>query len=74
MFIRRFGVMWPRSIKGAVLFVGLLAFMANTFVAIDRDSHSVSDTLYGIFPFWGCAFLLYQWLAGALDGGANDKA
>ena len=71
MFTRRIGVYWPRSILGAVLLVGLLAFMANTFVAIDRHSHSVSDTLYGIFPFWGCAFLLYQWLAATLTRGGS---
>jgi hypothetical protein len=34
------------------------------FLAIDRKSHSVSDTLYGVFPFFACAFLLFDWIAG----------
>jgi hypothetical protein len=37
-------------------------FAATCFIAIDRHSHSVSDTLYGIFPFWGTTFLLWDWL------------
>lgn len=28
-----------------------LLFCANVFLAVDRRSHSVSDTLYGIYPF-----------------------
>ena len=66
MFAHRFGIYWPRSIAGAIVFAGMSACMLNTFVAIDRHSHSVSDTLYGIFPFWACAFLLYDWLARTL--------
>jgi hypothetical protein len=41
-----------------------LAFCAQVFFAIDRRSHSVNDTLYGAFPFFACAFLLFDWLAG----------
>jgi hypothetical protein len=37
-------------------------FAATCFIAIDRHSHSVSDTLYGIYPFWGTTFLLWDWL------------
>ncbi len=40
-----------------------LAFCVNVFIAIDRHSHSVSDTLYGVFPFFTCTFLLLDWLA-----------
>jgi hypothetical protein len=38
-------------------------------MAIDRHSHSTSDTIYGIFPFWACAFLLCDWIAGRTRGG-----
>jgi len=34
------------------------------FLAVDRHSHSASDTLYGIFPYFVCAFLLIDWVAG----------
>jgi len=37
--------------------------IVQVFVAIDRHSHSVSDTFYGIFPCFACAFLLLNWVA-----------
>lgn len=61
-FTRRFGFYWPRSLIGAAAFLGVIAFMLNVWVAVDHRSHSVSDTLYGVFPFWAGAFLLYDWL------------
>jgi len=38
-------------------------FCAQVFRAIDRHSHSASDTLYGIFPYFVCAAGLLNWLA-----------
>lgn len=52
-------VSWP----GAVTMILALLFCLNVFIAVDRRSHSVSDTLYGIFPFFGCCFLLVNWVA-----------
>jgi len=46
---------FPVSWQGAVLILMTLAFCAQVFWAVDRRSHSVSDTLYGIFPFFSCA-------------------
>ena len=53
----------PVSIPGAVITLLVLAFCVQVFLAVDRHSHSASDTLYGIFPFWACAFLLHDWIA-----------
>lgn len=53
----------PTSIQGAVVFLTALLFCINVFLAIDRHSHSVSDTLYGVFPFFACTFLLVDWIA-----------
>jgi hypothetical protein len=52
----------PVSVPGVAL--GLLAalFCLTVFTAVDRHSHSVSDTLYGIFPFFACTFLLLDWI------------
>jgi hypothetical protein len=63
-WFKRWGwVYLPVSWQGAVL-VGLaLAFCVQTFVAIDRHSHSASDTLYGVFPHFACCFLLLNWIA-----------
>jgi hypothetical protein len=44
-------------------FPGSGGFGINIFLAIDRHSHSVSDTLFGVFPFFACTFLLVDWLA-----------
>jgi len=53
----------PVSIPGTIITLLALAFCVQVFLAVDRHSHSVSDTLYGIFPFWACAFLLHDWIA-----------
>jgi hypothetical protein len=58
----------PVSVPGAIATLFALAFAVQVFVAVDRKSHSVSDTLYGVFPFWACAFLLFDWLAGRTAG------
>ncbi len=39
-----------------------LIFCGTVFLAVDRHSHSVSDTLYGVFPFFACTFLLLDWI------------
>jgi len=41
----------------------MLVFCLQVFLAVDRNSHSASDTLYGVFPFFACSFLLFDWLA-----------
>jgi hypothetical protein len=53
----------PVSWQGALLSLAGLAFCIQVFVAVDRHSHSVSDTLYGIFPYFACCFLLLEWIA-----------
>ncbi len=39
-------------------------FCITVFTAVDRHAHSVSDTLYGIFPHFVCTFLLLDWIGG----------
>jgi hypothetical protein len=53
----------PRSIAGWIVPLCALAFCVNVFWAIDRHSHSISDALYGVFPYFACVFLLYEWIA-----------
>ena len=63
-WFKRFG--WfhlPISVAGTVVCLAAVAFCINVFLAIDRHSHSVSDTLYGVFPFFACTFLLLHWIA-----------
>ena len=53
----------PVSAPGALVCCAAVGFCVNVFLAIDRHSHSASDTLYGVFPFFACAFLLVDWIA-----------
>jgi hypothetical protein len=52
----------PASLPGLAIMAVTLGFCASVFLAIDRHSHSASDTLYGVFPFFTCAFLLWDWI------------
>ena len=62
-WFKRFGWFhFPISIPGCVVCFAAAAFCVNVFLAIDRHSHSVSDTLYGVFPFFACTFLLVDWI------------
>ena len=54
----------PVSLPGAIITLAALAFCVQVFVAVDRHAHSASDTLYGVFPFFASAFLLFDWIAG----------
>jgi hypothetical protein len=53
------------------LLVMALVFCAQVFRAVDRRSHSVSHTLYGVFPFFSCAFLLLDWVASKTSDANN---
>jgi hypothetical protein len=54
----------PTSAIGSVITIFTVAFCITVFVAIDRNSHSASDTLYGIFPYFVSAFVILFWIAG----------
>jgi len=52
-------VAWPGWL--AVLLT--LGFCVQVFIAVDRHSHSVSDTFYGIFPYIVPALGILGWIA-----------
>ena len=58
----------PVSVAGWVASLLTVAFCGLVFTAIDRHSHSASDTLYGVFPYFACSFLLLDWLASRTRG------
>jgi len=63
-FFRRVGWFYaPVSLGGFILAFLATAFCVSVFLAVDRHSHSASDTLYGVFPFFACTFLLLDWVA-----------
>jgi hypothetical protein len=53
----------PVSLAGFGVCALSAAFCIQVFIAVDRHSHSVSDTLYGIFPFWVPTLLTLAWIA-----------
>lgn len=53
----------PISISGWILNILAILFNIQIFLAIDRQSHSASDTLYGLFPYLISTFLLLMWIA-----------
>jgi hypothetical protein len=59
----------PVSWQGFGLALLTLLFCAQVFVAVDRHAHSVSDTLYGLFPYIAPALMLLNWAASKTSAG-----
>ncbi len=53
----------PASWQAFVLVCLAAVFCVQVFVAVDRRSHSVSDTFYGIFPYVVPCLMLLDWVA-----------
>ncbi len=53
----------PNSVEGVLLVVLAAVFCVQVFVAVDRHSHSASDTLYGIFPYVVPCMGILLWIA-----------
>ena len=49
--------------QGWTAVVLAVLFSVLVFVAVDRHSHSASDTLYGVFPYVAPAFGVLAWVA-----------
>ncbi len=61
----------PRSWQGGGVVALAAAFCAQVFAAVDRHSHSASDTLYGVFPYVVSCLVLVHWVAGRTSGGGR---
>ena len=73
-WFKQFGWLYlPVSLPGALIALSALAFCAQVFVAVDRHSHSASDTFYGVFPFFVCTFLLFDWVAQKSNRGPDRE-
>jgi hypothetical protein len=58
----------PTALPGWGLTLLTLIFSVQVFMAVDRHSHSASDTLYGIFPYVVPAFGILGWVASKTSG------
>jgi len=64
-WFKPFGLVFlPVSIPGWIITVLAAAFCLHIFFFFNGHSHSVSDLLYGVFPYWVPTFLLWTWIAG----------
>lgn len=62
-FVKIRGSYLPRSWQGWLSYVPYVYFLVITFLAVDRQSHSVSDTFVGIIPYWVSAAVVMTWIA-----------
>jgi hypothetical protein len=62
----------PYSAAGSIFYIFAAGFCATVFLAVDRHSHSASDTFYGVFPYLGTTFLLLDWIARRLAETPNQ--
>jgi len=53
----------PVSVEAILLVVLAGVFCAQVFVAVDRHSHSASDTLYGVFRYVVPCLIVLYWIA-----------
>ena len=58
----------PVSALGWLVTVLAFLFCAQVFWFVDAHSHSVTDTLYGVFPFWAPPLLALAWIADRMGG------
>jgi hypothetical protein len=64
LWFKPFGLVFrPVSIAGWVLTLLAIGFCLRVFWVVDGKSHSVSDTFYGVFPYWVPTFLGWIWIA-----------
>jgi len=62
----------PASALGWLITILAAVFCVQVFWFVDSRSHSVSDTFYGIFPFWVPTLLALAWIADR-TGGRNHN-
>lgn len=58
----------PVSVEAVLLVVLAAVFCVKVFVAVDRHSHSASDTLYGVLPYVAPCLILLYWIASKTSG------
>ena len=74
LWFRNWGwIYWPAAWQGWILLLMTCVFCVQVFIAVDRHSHSASDTFYGIFPYFVPAFGVLGWIASRTSGDARQR-
>ena len=63
----------PVSVEAVLLVVLAAVFCVQVFLAVDRHSHSASDTLYGIFPYVAPCLIILYWIASKTSESARRQ-
>jgi len=64
IWFKKIGWMYlPVHFMGLIVSLFAIAFSAWFFFAIDRNSHSVSDTLINFFVYFTCVAFWWKWVA-----------
>jgi hypothetical protein len=63
-WFEKFGWIYrPTSLMGWTITLITLSLCVWVFLAVDRRSHSVSDTLMDIFPYVALFLIIWGWVA-----------
>jgi len=62
-FKKRSWVYLPASLAGWIVTLATLSLILWVFTAVDRNSHSASDTLIGVFPYAVSFLVIAGWIA-----------
>ena len=66
-------IYFPVSVIGVIMYLLTICFCITVFLAVDRHSHSSTDTLYGIFPYFVSAFTILFWVASNTSENIAEK-
>ncbi|GAC1648460.1 MAG: hypothetical protein NVS4B3_04060 [Gemmatimonadaceae bacterium] len=61
----------PVSWEGVLLVLLVAVFCTQVVVAVDRHAHSVSDMLYGVFPYVVPCLTVLNWVASKTSDAAS---
>jgi hypothetical protein len=63
-WFKEYGLVYlPISWQGFLTTFIAVIFNVHVFLAVDNNSHSVSDTFYGIFPYFVGSLAILFWIA-----------
>lgn len=63
----------PVSAAGWIITILAAAFCLQIFLFFNSRAHSISDLLYGVFPYWVPTFLLWAWIASRTGGERDER-
>jgi hypothetical protein len=65
-------IYYPVSLIGWVITVITLLLCIQFFIAVDRNSHSASDTLISFFPYGALFVIIAGWIASKTCQKSNN--